>query len=271
MSDDYRHFCRDVASRHLSRFSEIHPDVEVTTSADTLLPGIHPLEELAAVVGEVDASRVMERVKKHLPQKGTPELSDFRRVLFFEIHNRGAAKKYSGLDEFAALSSGNIRTFMRLCEGAFDLAFERTAIGAYKAIAPDVQDIAARQVAREWLTSRIPTTTSVYEGEVRHLVESFARMLKERYTRGPQECVWRRLRVTPKDNMPVSLSADVQESVRSAVQAGILKSIPSPADAFVFEVAPVFAPEWDLSFELAGTLDVQPAALEHMMTLFLKN
>lgn len=269
LSDEYLLFCQKVASGHLARFRALHPDLSVSSSLEEFLGVSDPLDELARVTGDADKELARDRVRTALALSGEIGAADVDRVLFHEIHRRGARKTYSSCRGLTALSSGNIRTFMTLCEMAFNIEYDRSSQDAYRTVSCESQDQAARQVAKEWMNSRIPTTTSVYEAEVKHLVQSFGRTLRALHQRSPHDCVWRALSVISRDGSPVLLSGETQEVIRSAVQAGILRRRTEADDLLVFDVPTVFAPEWDLNCTPGEHLEVDAPTIERMAAVFV--
>lgn len=229
-SNEYAVFCRSVASNHLKRFSDINKGIDIEPSPDNLFIGLSPGEELAQLIGLRGQEKINEFAKESLCVKETPDVDGIRRVLFNEIHKRGSTKCYSGLRELTILSSGNIRTFMRLCECSFDFEHKGQKPSAYRKISPRSQHQAAEQVANEYITTKIATTTSEYEEEVRHLLSSFLGYVREYHKQCPHNSVWRSLRIAEINGGDVLLPAIVQDTIDAAIRGGFL--VPSTLSQF---------------------------------------
>lgn len=158
--------------------------------------------------------------------------------------------RYSGLDTFIWLSSGNVKSFLDLCETATDAAGESLYLNLIPAIPVKFQTAAAKKLARQRLIDDLPADAGPSFREVRSFIYWTARTSNE----------------LPLDNechgtTQFMLLGEIVESVASILRTSFKYRhlICSNADFIALNVTPGFLPlKFFLNAGFAPRFDLLP-------------
>jgi hypothetical protein len=269
-SDEYSDFCRSVATNHLARFAQMQPNINVNRNPENLFLSIKTVDELAKLTG-FSVEELKSKTGKNIYDINLETTDDeIRKILFHEIHRKGSVKIYNSLSELTILSSGNIRTFMRLCESSFNFEYQQYRKSAFNTISIKSQDKAVREVSKEYITEKISTTTLEYQEEVRHLIKTFLRQLQVRHLKGPEEAVWKTLSVVESEDSEAFIPHILQETINFATQAGFILPRVSADENLLYDFLPIFAPQFNLNFKTEGILGFNSSEFSRMFKFYLR-